>query len=806
MWASTSIRRAAAGLLLAPVLGLLATAPARAQADSLGGLTRQLSRFVQCDPHEKLYLHLDRPVYLSGETMWFKVYAAEGTHARPLTLSSVAYVEVLDASHRPVLQAKVGLKNAVGQGAFPLPTALPAGTYQVRAYTSWMQNFGPDTYFQTAVTVINTSTASGAAGKDSAAYEARFFPEGGNLVRGLRSQVAVKVTDRTGRGVAAEGRVLDNKGRVVATFATQHRGMGRFAFTPAEGLQPYTAVLTLGNGRATPLTRPLPRPYDAGYVLRLEETSPTQLTLTVSASNRQPETLYLLGHSRQQVALTQRLALVDGQVTYTFDKSQLLEGISHLTLFTANRQPVCERLYFRAPAQRLALAARADKAQYGPREKVQMQLAAPGLAAPEAASLSMAVYQLDSLNTVRPASIEAYLWLAADLKGDVEDAAYYFNETDPAARTAADNLMLTQGWSRWRWEDVLAPAPPAFAFLPEPYGPVVTGQLTQGGRPVARAGVTAYLASPSRLLRLTNAESTADGRLRFELPAPVGPHDIVVQTDPQQDSTSRVALLDPFSTRYATAPLPAFGLVPAFEKDYARRHLQAQVQRVFTDRTRRYAPAPAVDSTAFYGRADETYLLDKYTRFKVMEEVLREYVPGVVVRIRKDGFHLLVTDRANKVLLEKNPMVLLDGVPVFDMNKVMAINPLKVQKLEVIDSRYLHGAAIYNGLMSLTTYKGDLEGYQPDARALVQQYEGVQRQREFYAPRYETAAEKASRLPDLRNLLYWNPNLALTGAGAQTVEFYTGDQAGRYLVVLQGLSGSGRAGTTTAVLEVKPAL
>ncbi|WP_190926183.1 hypothetical protein [Hymenobacter armeniacus] len=273
-----------------------------------------------------------------------------------------------------------------------------------------------------------------------------------------------------------------------------------------------------------------------------------------------------------------------------------------------------------------------------------------------------------------------------------------------------------------------------------------------------------------------------------------------------QDTTCQLTVLDPFAGRYIKASSASVGLNTRFQRDYEKRYLQAQVQHAFSDKFHsRYAPEH-VDSLSFFGQPNETYYLDKYTRFKVMEEVLREYVPGVVVRIRKDGFHLLVTDRANKVLLEKNPMVLLDGVPVFDMNKVMAINPLKVQKLEVIDSRYLHGAAIYNGLMSLTTYKGDLEGYQPDARALVQQYEGVQRQREFYAPRYETAAEKASRLPDLRNLLYWNPNLALTGAGAQTVEFYTGDQTGRYLVVLQGLSSSGRAGTTTAVLEVKPAL
>jgi hypothetical protein len=178
-------------------------------------------------------------------------------------------------------------------------------------------------------------------------------------------------------------------------------------------------------------------------------------------------------------------------------------------------------------------------------------------------------------------------------------------------------------------------------------------------------------------------------------------------------------------------------------------------------------------------------------------------VPGVLVRIRKDGFHLLVVDKTNKSVLEA-PLMLLDGVPVFDANKIMGINPLKIRKLEVVDGRYYQGPAVYNGIVSFTTYKGDLEGFQLDPRVLVQQYEGVQRQREFYSPRYDTPEAQQSRLPDLRNLLYWNPEINLAGPAAQTLNFYTGDQTGRYLVVLQGLSAAARPGSTSFVMEVKP--
>ncbi|OGX89592.1 hypothetical protein BEN47_06830 [Hymenobacter lapidarius] len=351
-------------LLLGLGLGATGTAAAQAPLDSLGGITGRLGRYEQRSPHEKLFLHLDRPVYLSGETMWFKVYAADGTYARPLTLSSVAYVEVLNAEQRPVLQGKVSLRQATGQGSFVLPASLPAGTYTVRAYTSWMKNFSPDAYFHSSVTVINTSTASGVSSHDSAAYEARFFPEGGNLVRGLRSRVGFKVTDKAGRGVAAQGQVLNQSGTVVATFSTLRLGMGSFAFTPAAGADTYTAVVTLAKNQT--LTRPLPRAFEQGYVLRLDHTGPDQLTVTVNTAATGPETVYLLGHSRQKVAVATSLQLLNGQGSVVVSKARLLPGVSHFTLFTANQQPVCERLYFQPPTQQLAITARATSPSTAP--------------------------------------------------------------------------------------------------------------------------------------------------------------------------------------------------------------------------------------------------------------------------------------------------------------------------------------------------------------------------------------------------------------------------------------------------------
>lgn len=785
------------------LLWVMGVGTAQAQSDSVRSLARRFNQYQQQTLQEKLYLHLDRPLYLTGETMWFKVYAVDGTYAQPLAQSAVVYVEVLDKNRRAVLQGKVPLAKAIGQGSFQLPSSLNSGSYTVRAYTSWMKNFSPEYYFHSPVTIVNTARASGVVSTlDTASYDVQFFPEGGNLVRGIASKVAFKVTDRAGRSIPVVGTLLDAQGKSLTTFKTLRFGMGAFTFTPAAEAA-YTAVLKLPSGRI--VSRKLPAVYRAGYVMHLEEAGLQQIRIVVQTTDADADRVDLLGHARQQLTTATSAPIRNGQAEFLINKATLSEGISHFTVFNHRHQPVCERLYFQRPKQQLTIKAQLDKGQYATRQKVNLQLTTATASQPLPANLSVAVYRLDSLAAPAP-SITSYLWLASDLKGMVENPDYYFTSTEPEAAAATENLMLTHGWSRFRWEDVLANRLPAFQYLPELQSHLVRGRITHQGTGQPAPDITAYLSSPSRLIRLANSISARDGSIQFEVDDFYGTRDIVVQTNTQHDSTYAVEIFSPFSQQYATGVFSSvFTPYPRFKNAFTQRHVQAQVQNAYFRRYNNLYTLPDTDSLAFYGMPDERYMLDDYTRFKTLEEVLREYVPGVKVRIKKDGFHFTVLDNPNRSIFSDPPLVLLDGMPVFNTNRIMAMDPLKIQKLEVLDSRYFQGRSMYSGIVSFTTYKGNLDGFPLDPKALVQEYEGMQLQREFYAPRYETPAQQQSRLPDLRNLLYWNPAVTTTSA-ARALEFYTSDQPGMYQVVVQGLAANGLSGSTSLAFEVSQAL
>lgn len=795
----------AVGLLVALLLG---TQVAYGQSDSLSTLARQFTAYSQQALPEKLYLHLDRPLYLSGEILWFKINAIDGTVNKPLALSKVAYVEVLDKEQRPVLQTKVLLRQAKGQGSLVLPASLASGNYTVRAYTSWMKNFPADTYFHSTVTILNTRASLGLkATQDSAAYSVQFFPEGGSLVKGVASNVAFQVTDKMGRGLAATGTVVDQQGKTVQSFSTLKHGLGHFVFTPKEAGATYTAIVKLPG--ATALSRKLPAVAAQGYVLRVEDNTPTQLRVTIESTvaGQAAEELFLLGHSRQQVSVSAGTRLQDGKATLLLDKKKLAEGVTHLTVFNHEKKPVCERLYFTRPTRQLTVAASTSQKVYAGREKVTLQLSTNTLPAqPTAANLSVAVYRLDSLATQAAPDINSYLWLTSDLKGTVENPDYYFTATGPEVAQATDDLMLTHGWSRFRWTDVLARPARPFEFAPELNALSIRARVlnTQTGRPAPN--IYAYMGSPSRWINLYNSLSNQEGIVQFEASDLYGPNDLIIQTNTSRDSVYRLELLNPFAQNFRTSQALPLQISELNKQDIVNRSLEMQVQNAYFSRQQALYKPHVTDSIPFYGKPDETYMLDAFTRFKVLEEVMREYVPGVQVRIRKDGFHFMNMDHLNNQIFPENPMVLLDGVPVFNINKIMAFDPLKIQKLDVITSNYFQGSAQYSGIVSFITYKGDLAGFPVDSRALIQEYEGFQQQREFYSPSYATPEEKQSRLPDLRNLLYWNPDVTTSATGTQTLEFYTADQAGTYLVVAQGITPSGLAGTARYFFEVKQTL
>lgn len=773
----------------------------RGFAQSINQIKDSFDRYQQKIVREKVFVHTDKSTYLSGEILWFKTYTVDASLHKPLNLSKVVYVEVLDGNQNAVLQAKISMKDGVGSGSLYIPVSINNGSYKLRAYTNWMKNFGPDYYFEKSIAIVNPLKSPDIQTKETAGnYDVQFFPEGGSLVAGIASKVAFKATTPKGDYLSVyTGVVVDQHNDTVARFKPLKFGIGNFMFTP-QGGNTYKAIIKTGSSIL--VNKELPAIAGKGYVMQLKDTGGPQLEITVNEAGVSGGEVYLFAHTRQVVKVAERAGFSSGVASFTIDKTKLGEGISHITIFNASRQPVCERLYFKRPKQQLLIEALADQPQYAPRKKVSVNISSRDISGKQLpANLSMSVYRIDSLQHMDAVDIVNYLWLQSDLKGHIESPDYYFKNINAETEAALDNLMISQGWRRFQWNTVLSNNAPSFNFLPEYTDHLIGAKVVNTASGSPAKDVVVYLSVPGKRVQLYASKSDSLGRLLFNTKQLFGPGEIIAQTNSERDTAYRIDILSPFSEQYSKYTTPQFSLTPAMQKAVEEHSLAMQVQNIYAANKIKQFYDPGVDSSGFYGKPYKSYLLDNYTRFTTMEEVLREYIREVNVVRSQKRYHIKVLD--DNGFLDGDPLVLLDDVPVFNIDKVIAIDPLKVKKLEVIRNRYYYGPTVQEGILSYTTYKGDLGGVEIDPHAVILDYEGMQLQREFYSPVYDTDTAVKSRVPDFRSLLYWSPDVNTNSTGKALLSFYTSDQTGKYIGVIQGLTTDGDAGSQYFNFDVK---
>ena len=175
-----------------------------------------------------------------------------------------------------------------------------------------------------------------------------------------------------------------------------------------------------------------------------------------------------------------------------------------------------------------------------------------------------------------------------------------------------------------------------------------------------------------------------------------------------------------------------------------------------------------------------SYVLDDYTRFPTMEEVFVEIIPQVKLR-RRDGkpriYTLMQTSVADAQPRWGDTVVMIDGVPVLDQSLVEKYDPAIVKVVEVYPCRYVLGESVFDGVVNLVTFKGDMPGVLFDDNVRIYSFEGCS------LPQVHRGTET----------LYWNPLVSVGKDGTFSVDV-DGLRAGeRYTLCAEGLTDTGRA-------------
>lgn len=299
----------------------------------------------------------------------------------------------------------------------------------------------------------------------------QFMPEGGDMVAGLPATVGFKALNEWGKPADIVGKIINSKGVEVARFESYHQGMGAFNFTPASG-ETYHAILAKPEGIHEKYG--LPDAFPRGFSMKINPLQKDELTVEVNST--EDEALHIALVCQGEMKYMQTLPARAGSHLVRIPVKSLPIGIAQVTLFDSRELPRAERLVFLNHDKQLKISVKTDKGKYLPREKVTMTVSVAderGLPMPGQFSLAVADDNLLTFADDRQGHILSHLLLESELKGKVEEPNFYFEpkEKHPEKNEllALDYLMMTQGWRRLAWEEMLGNQPVAMEFEGETY-------------------------------------------------------------------------------------------------------------------------------------------------------------------------------------------------------------------------------------------------------------------------------------------------------------------------------------------------
>ena len=253
-----------------------------------------------------------------------------------------------------------------------------------------------------------------------------------------------------------------------------------------------------------------------------------------------------------------------------------------------------------------------------------------------------------------------------------------------------------------------------------------------------------------------------------------------------RDNVCHLELTSPF-LNLDPGSIPSLALCSDYGKALELRGLGMQLERAFNADTL-YSAIPIKEYTTFDTESRKSYILDDYTRFPVMEELFVEFIPEIRTR-QADGrreIQVLATDsRGNYRFTRGTALVMLDGVPVLDHEKILSYDPLLVKRIDIYPDSYFVGIRGFSGIVNFVTYKGTLPSMVFEDNVRIVDFQGTS------YPLAYTCEGVGKEYPDYRQTLYWHPLLTLGPGESMEIDCKMPVYPGRFEAVAEGLTASG---------------
>lgn len=765
-------------LLLFLFVLVLFTSPLYSQStDQL--LLRHTVDLLSNRPSELIYFQTGKGIYETGEDLWFKAYQLDAQTFGLSDKSKTLYLQMVNPEDSVVWQEKYPVENGIVSGHVYIDEKLSEGDYFLEGYTkySFYKNDTIGITPRCKIKIVKNISRSRVTElpKDTT-FRFELFPEGGNLVSGLSSQLAFKATDGRGNPVFVEGTIYqDNK--PLCTIKSVHDGMGTVSLTP---FKDKTYRIELNNGKSYPL----PEIHPQGMVLRLSGRDNKQLDFVVSQSESLPSgPIYLMGQMRGMICCVAKGVLRDSlRIAIPLDNF-LYQGISEFTLFDSSMRPVAERLVYVRPEKKLYITAEPDKKSYFTREKGTIKIKVTDEAGnPVRANLGLSVFDRAYDNPADPVNILSYCYLSSQIRGKIYNPTYYFDEKNNGRTEGLDLLLLTQGWRRYVW-DTEEPHYENLPFLTDE----INGLQTLKAKSKKKDGQNQGL---EQLIQI----SGANGNSQFIWTDSTG--HFVVDTEMMKALRGGYVYLKPMLSKEFK---PALELTDYFPQiDSLKRHRPDYYPVADLSQ---YNKQEVLDLPVVSG--DSTILLSEVTVTAKGHKPFRDKMMGRLDSLAQMNLNNIWVCGSCGLLLNYKPGYdghhSVNNCPAKSMSRPIDGHTYKIAKYEHFEPT---SYGVPFRVIDIQEVVYHAPQYSEDELLKMNNLwrtKGYYTSREFYQP---DEIDIQSSIPDARNTLLWSPSIITDEKGEATVSFYCSDINTGFIGVVEGADGTGLLGNAKCEFRI----
>jgi hypothetical protein len=744
--------------------------------------------------NEELYIRTDRNIYVTGERVWLKVYKLNGLAHIPWDISKVAYIELLDKNNSAVKQIKVKIEGNSGSSDFTIPDNISSGNYTIRAYTLWMQNFSTDLFFYKTISVINPFESIEhltLLPKHRGADSVIISPEGGSLIGGRTNRIAVRSYDKEGNPVTLTGTILKNNMDTVCHVSTKENGFGIFELN-TKANDSYSILFKNGSGKTNELQ--LPGISKPGVGLRVDYRQDDKSFLVkivkIGELPADKRNLNFAVCAAGTITMLREIN-TDRDSTLTISSAELPGGLSQFLLIDSKGYQISGRHVYKEPENSINFKITLEKSVYFPREKVIIHIAATDNSGrPVEADLSASVTK----SAVAGSAVS---------QASIGTGLIGYDQNEMSNKSAADinDYLISYPAAGFDTGNLMNPENMTFRYLPELEGHQVRGHMRLKATSEPLKDTDISLSYVGKTARCQFGKTDGNGEFNF-LIKETGFSEIVIQTLSPEVTEYYTEINQSFCDAFSKIKPLSFSLDSNRINAINNVIISLQINNIYEPYRENKPSLQNVDSSDFYGTPENTIKMADYIELTTLREVVKEILPNVYTVKQSGKYDFKLINKFRGQPFTSTPLILVDGVPIYDFEKVLNINSREIEKADILNTRYFFSKNVFDGIVSFVSKKGDLSVLEFDNSIFRQVYEGCRTEESFYSPDYSTASLINTRLPDFRNTLCWKPDLQTDKTGKTDFEFYSSDESADYVITVEGISADGKKGTSILPLIV----